>query len=253
MRTPYLSGMSRPRPLAHRNYGSIPHLQGSKLGAHDKFLHEGQDAIVRRGGRDRHDRVYASLKLDGTNVGVFKQDGRLLALQRKGYDCASSPYRMHHEFDAFVHERYARFDALLAEGERVVGEWLWQASGIHYVLRGEPFLAFDLFTPENERLPWERIVERVEGAGFWVPAWRPVATLTGEGAEAALLSALSAEFDAVRPVEPAVRHEGIVVRVERKGRVDFMGKWVRSDFEPGVYLPGLQEDSPRTELLNLVA
>ncbi len=242
--------MSRPRPLAHRNYGSIPHLQGSKLGAHDKYLHEGQDAIVRRGGRDRHDRVYASLKPDGTNVGVVKQDGRLLALQRKGYDCASSPYRMHHEFDAFVYTQYPRFDALLAEGERVVGEWLWQASGIYDAVQGEPFFAFDLCTPVNERLPWEQIVERGEGSGFRVPAWRPIAALTGEGSEATLLTALSAEFDAVRPVEPGVRHEGIVVRVERKGRVDFMGKWVRSDFEPGVFLPGLREDSPRTALVN---
>ena len=236
--------------IPRRNYGSVPHLLGSRLGAHDKYLDPGQDAIVRRGGRDRHDRPYASLKLDGTNVGVVLLDGRPRALQRKGYDCASSPYRMHHAFDAWVRDHAGRFAGLLAEGERVAGEWLWQASGIRYEVSGAPFFAFDVFAADNTRLPWEAMVGRVEAAGLRVPAWERLPDLAGEGAAGALLTRLADRLPAVRPLD--AEHEGVVVRVERRGAFDFMGKWVRADFEPGRYLPGLTDDSPAEEILNVV-
>ena len=205
---------------------------------------------MRRGGRDRHDRLYASLKLDGTNVGVVLLDGRPRALQRKGYDCASSPYRMHHVFDAWVRDNAGRFAGLLAEGERVAGEWLWQASGIRYEVAGAPFFAFDVFAADNTRLPWEAMVGRVEAAGLRVPAWERLPDLAGEGAAGSLLARLADRFPAVRPVD--AEHEGVVVRVERHGAFDFLGKWVRADFEPGRYLPGLTADSPAGEVLNVV-
>jgi len=105
-----------------RNYGSIPHLSDSKIGEHDKYLHFGQKKIIREGGRDRHDEMIVSLKLDGTNVGILKRNGKLITLQRKGYDCKSSPYRQHHEFDRWVQTNKKMFDDLLREGDRIVGE-----------------------------------------------------------------------------------------------------------------------------------
>ncbi len=239
-----------PKLIPNRNYGSIAHLQGSKLGDHDKYLHEGQDDIIRRGGRDRHDAIYASLKLDGTNVGVVLIDGQPRALQRKGYDCASSPYRMHHAFDEWVRTQHERFVGLLDEGERVVGEWLWQASGIHYEVRGAPFFAFDLFTSDNQRLPWRETVARVEAAGLRVPAWEQLPGLRGDNDIPAVLQRLTAAFTALRPLDTA--HEGLVVRVERKAVFDYMGKWVRPDFEPGKYLPGVGLDREAEEVLNRV-
>ena len=236
--------------IPYRNYGSIAHLLDSRLGAHDKYLDPGQDAIVRRGGRDRYDTIYASLKLDGTNVGVALLDGEPRALQRKGYDCASSPYRMHHAFDAWVRESHALFVDLLAEGERVVGEWLWQASGIRYEVRGAPFFAIDLFGADNTRLPFEVTVERAERAGLRVPAWEEIDGLAGEGAIGTLMKRLGDRFPAVRPID--ARHEGVVVRVERRGAFDYMGKWVRPGFEPGRYLRGLSEASPKEDVLNVL-
>lgn len=35
--------------------------------------------------------------------------------------------------------------------------------------------------------------------------------------------------------------EGMVYRVERKGKVDFLAKWVRQDFEAGKYCIGIDE------------
>ena len=242
--------MDKSRILSRRNYGSIPHLHGSRLGDHDKYLHEGQDAIIRKGGRDKHDKLYVSLKLDGTNVGVVKKEGRLHALQRKGYDCASSPYKMHHEFDSWVRERDNLFQDLLSEGERVAGEWLWQASGIRYGIKGDPFFAFDIFRSDNKRLPWLEMVERVEGAGLRVPEWRQLPNLEGENDIASILKKLTGASNAITPIDEG--HEGIVARIERKGVFDFMGKWVRADFEPGKYLPGVSKDEGAVDVLNVV-
>ncbi len=234
--------------IPRRNYGSIPHLHGSKLGEHDRYLQEGQNAIIHKGGRDKHDELYVSLKLDGTNVGVVLLDGKPQALQRKGYNCISSPYRMHHEFDAWVQAYARRFTILLEEGERVAGEWVWQTSGIHYAVSGDPFFPFDIFRADNTRLPWKDMVARTESIGLRPPAWEQLPHLTGTNNVLQVHQRLSDAFPAVRPLEGT--HEGIVARIERRECFDFMGKWVRPDFEPGKYLPGLNDDSPTEDLIN---
>lgn len=224
----------RNKIIPGRNYGSIPHLSDSKLGKHDKYIHEGQERIIREGGRDKHDVVIVSLKLDGTNVGVVKKDGQLVTLQRKGYDCASSPYRQHHEFDKWVHENYAAFDSLLSEGERVVGEWMWQASGIKYKIQGPPFFAFDLFRADGNRAAWSELVLAVDNTPFTTP-------IHFVYSRAVLMKVNDYSRSNFPPAQPldGLRHEGWIYRVERKGKFDFMAKWVRPDFEPGKYLPGL--------------
>lgn len=225
--------------ITGRNYGSIPHLSDSKLGEHDKYIHPGQERIIRSGGRDKHDEVIVSIKLDGTNVGVLKTKGKLVTLQRKGYDCQSSPYRQHHEFDAWVQREFEQFDRLLRDGERIVGEWLWQASGIQYRVQAPSFLAFDLFVPADagvNRLNWSDLQARLTTANvsFGLPAFRryrrketPVTALAD-----------MPNFPQVVPLS-AKAHEGLVYRVERKGKFDFMAKWVRSDYTPGAFLPGI--------------
>ena len=40
---------------------------------------------------------------------------------------------------------------------------------------------------------------------------------------------------------PDEKPEGMVYRVERKGEVDFLAKWVRSDFEAGKYIINKEE------------
>lgn len=41
------------KPLNRKNYGSIPHLLGSKLGETDKYIHEGQHRIMTENTRDK--------------------------------------------------------------------------------------------------------------------------------------------------------------------------------------------------------
>lgn len=49
---------------------------------------------------------------------------------------------------------------------------------------------------------------------------------------------LNLKTDSIWSKEPP---EGMVYRVERKGKVDFLAKWVRQDFEAGKYCIGIDE------------
>lgn len=222
----------RKKPLAGRNYGSIPHLIGSSLGKHDRYIHEGQDAIIRAGGRDKRDEIIVSLKLDGTNVGVMKKDGQLIAVQRKGYACSTSPYQMHHRFDGWMYRNYEKLDAMIGEGERLVGEWLWQASGIVYTISGDPFYAFDFFRADGSRRSFCETVGACSRVGIKTP---PYVAFGLSSRSKNIFPDLSSCF-----IVPETEHEGYVYRVERGGVFDFAAKWVRSDFLPGKYLPGTQ-------------
>ena len=229
-----------PKPTGGRNYGSIPHLLDSKLGHHDKFIDPGQDRIIRAGGRDRHDTVLISLKLDGTNVGVLKTAEGLVTLQRRGYECNTSPYEQHHAFDRWVRANHERFHALLEVGERLVGEWLWQASGLWYEIRGVPFYAFDLFDADGARILQSDLYRRCQPAGIkTVPSL--VADSIGDTPLMFYVVSLSSLLPGVHPY--GEDHEGLVFRVERKGKVDYLVKWVRGGHRGGHYLPdvGLPE------------
>ena len=46
---------------------------------------EGQKAIACEKLRDKHDRIIVQEKLDGSNVGIAKIDGNIMALTRAGY------------------------------------------------------------------------------------------------------------------------------------------------------------------------
>ena len=229
--------------LPGRNYGSIPHLIDSHLGHHDKFIDPGQHNIILRGGRDRHDEVLVSLKLDGTNVGVLRTETGLIPLQRRGYDCRSSPYEQHQQFDQWVATQAEMFTALLAPSERLVGEWLWQASGTFYRIEGDPFYAFDLFNAEGERLPYGEFCRRCRAAGVrYIPSYS-VENLA-ETSRYHLMLSLDFLTPGITPY--GLHHEGLIFRVERREQFDYLAKWVRKDYRAGQYLPGIgtPKDAP---------
>lgn len=217
------------KPLGHRNYGSIPHLPCSRMGPGDHSIHDGQAEICTVRPRDKHDRIWVTEKLDGSNVGVVLIDGMIMALGRAGYPACSSRFEQHRLFAAWVEENETRFRLLLRPGERCVGEWLAQAHGTRYELRHEPFVVFDLMA-HQERLPWGPSSERIHEAGF------VTAQLLNDG-----LSPMVAEY-AVLKAQNLNAHgadsiEGAVWRVERKGEFDFMAKYVRPEKIDGALLP----------------
>lgn len=213
------------KPLGHKAYGSIPHLPGSRLGAGDHHCHEGQARICTTKVRDRHDEVFVQEKLDGSCVAVAKIGSSVVALGRSGYPAQASQFEQHQLFAAWVRENEARFDILM-DGERVVGEWLAQAHGTRYELPHEPFVAFDLMIG-HIRAPQARF-QRLLGSRFVTPRMIARGPLSIDQVRAELRLSGHGAKDPV---------EGAVWRVERRGNVDFLAKWVREDKKDGCFLP----------------
>lgn len=217
-----------PKPLGAKAYGSIPHLPGSRMGPGEHTINFGQSQIAQHKTRDKHDKVWVQEKLDGSCVAVARVGGELLALGRAGHLAASSPYPQHVMFADWVRDHAWRF-AFLREGERVVGEWLAQAHGTRYDLTlRDPFVAFDLMTG-TARASYEDFCERL-GEGD-AKLWTPHTTSGPLSIEDAMAWVGERGFYGALD-----RVEGVVWRVERRGVVDFLVKYVRPDKVDGSYL-----------------
>lgn len=222
------------KPLGTKNYGSIPHLSNSKLGEGDHYIHDGQERILTERTRDKHDHILTFEKYDGSNLGIAKVDGRIVALTRAGHLGSTSPFEQHHHFSQWVAAREGLFHQLLFNGERLVGEWLMQAHGLIYSINVEPIVFFDLIAGKD-RMLYKDLVARTHEHGL------PLPRLLREGGPVrveTLLPILNARTVGMESVDPP---EGIVYRLERQGEVDFLDKWVRADFPTGLYCIGVDE------------
>ncbi len=216
------------KPLGQKAYGSIPHLPYSRLGTGDHHIEEGQALIATKQTRDKNDLIIVQEKLDGSNCSVAKVNGQIVALGRSGYLAETSPYEQHKIFAKWVLLNKERFENLLKENERVCGEWLAQAHGTIYNLSHEPFVVFDLIT-KNERTTYHSFLLRVLPLGFVVP------NLIHIGQSLSIEKALKKiEISGHGAVDEV---EGVVYRVERNGRVDFLTKFVKQSKVDGKYLP----------------
>jgi hypothetical protein len=215
------------KPLGHKAYGSIPHLPGSRLGEGDHHVTEGQARIATEKARDKHDLIIVQEKLDGSNCSVAKINNEIVALGRSGYLAKSSLYPVHHVFAAWVETQDERFSLLLKEGERVSGEFLGQAVGTRYNLKHEPFVPFDILT-KMQRLPYNEFEPRVKALDFTVPNLLHMGS--SFSVEDALNKITASGHGAIDEVE------GAVWRVERKGTVDFLCKYVHHHKQDGKYM-----------------
>lgn len=221
------------KPLGQKAYGHIAHLPGSRMGPGDHKCHEGQARIATQTPRDRHDRVYVQEKLDGSCVAVAKVNGEIVPLGRAGYRAITSPFRQHILFHGWAMENWQRFSDLLREGDRAIGEWLAQAHGTRYDLTGrDPFVLFDIM-----RGPDRTTVEETDDrAGDFARPYTWTGPLDIDTVMARLLPyGFYGALDTV---------EGAVWRVERKGAVDFLAKYVRPDKVDGSYLDSVAGKEP---------
>lgn len=228
------------KPLGIKNYGSIGHLKNSRMGSGDHYIEEKQGKIATvsckaNGAKIRE--VFVQEKLDGSNVGIARVGDRIYPLTRSGYVADTSPYPQHHEFHNWVMRQQERFLNLLNDGERVVGEWLYQAHSTKYKLFHEPFVAFDIMVG-SERLIYDEFEQRAKSANLIIPH------LIHRG------EALSVE-EAMQKLGDYGFHgaidkvEGIIYRVEmledknnkkKPRQVEFLCKYVRPDKVDGIYL-----------------
>jgi len=218
------------KPLGHKAYGSIPHLPDSRMGIGDKRLMSGQVKILTEKTRDKHDVIIVQEKLDGSNVAVAKINDEIIPLTRSGYIANTSNHQQLKEFHLWALRNKERFDDLLKEGERISGEWLLMAHGIKYKLFHEPFVVFDIIT-KHDRIPYEEFFDRTKDIFVQAHLHHMGEPLSlKEGIKFSKKSHHGGEFA-----------EGVVYRVERKGKVDFMGKWVIPNHECGKYFDDNKE------------
>lgn len=225
------------KPLGIKNYGSIAHLPNSRLGPGDHCCHEGQARIATLKTRDKHDLVIVQEKLDGSNVGIARIGNLIYPLTRAGYIANTSPYEQHHKFHGWVMRNFLRFMTLLKDGERLCGEWLAQAHGTRYELTYEPFAAFDLMRGP-ERALYSELRERLEVVDIDHPHLIHIGAEAISVEEVMKRLGVYGHHGALDPVE------GAVWRVERKGKVDFLVKYVRPDKVDGVHLPEVSGVGP---------
>lgn len=221
--------MKSEKPFGRKGYGSIGHLPNSRLTEGSDFhVNDSQAALLTDKTRDRYDLIIVQEKLDGSNCSVGLLNGELIPMTRKGYHARTSPFEMHHIFADWVEEHEQRFRAVLREGERLVGEWLAQAHGTIYDLKGkDPYAVFDIMI-DAERLPFIEFTKRI-GMNFETP------TLLHIGQPISVRKALELHKDNHYGADEI---EGVIYRMERKGKVDFLAKYVRHDKIDGKYLNG---------------
>lgn len=228
------------KPLGHKAYGSVPHLIGSRRGPGDIGVNEGQHRICTEKARDKHDVIIVQEKLDGSCVAVAKIDDEIVPLIRAGYPAIGSNYKQHHLFHDWVMEKdnHRRFNNLLEEGERAVGEWLAQAHGTRYDLsHEEPFVLFDIMRG-HERSILSSVGIRAASCRFTIP--RLIHHHNQPASIEAVLEQLEPSgHGAIDPVE------GAVWRVERQGKVDFLAKYILpSKGADGKYLESVTGGEP---------
>ena len=246
------------KPLNIKAYGSIPHLPGSNLGEGDHLMNPGQAAIMTDQCR-KGDLIMVTEKYDGSCVAVARHLGHLVPLTRSGYLAETSAFHQHHVFAKWVYANEERFEAL-KEGERIVGEWLMQVHAISYVIdnrmQEQPIVWFDYFDNQNNRHPFNVYADFVVQADLNLPRLFHIGDsisvkdiLAGGGSEAAV----SGSFWEGDPYfKSFMTHpEGLVYRCLRENKeTDFLGKWVRPDFEPGKFMYDKIYNLTETDILS---
>lgn len=230
------NGLVFPKPpklLGFKAYGSTPHLVESRLGPGDHSLPVEQSDLFTGKRHRRVDRFIVTEKVDGSCVAIAKLDGNILALQRAGYLANTSPYALHHAFARWVEARRGQFDAILEEGERIVGEWMHTAMGTLYEIVDPDmlFIAFALFR-EQQRASYDEFAWRCDSNGLL----RAHVISDGPGIKIDEVMKLLGEKGFHGALDGV---EGAVWVQETDGAFNSIAKFVKADKIDGKYMSGV--------------
>jgi len=235
--------MKRNKFMNGKAYGSIAHLSGSYVAAGDKYVPEGMNRIATIKKRDKHDNIIVQEKLDGSCMGIYKKDNQIYAISRTGYLAIDSPFMFQRRFTDWVHLREDLWMDMLQNGERLMGEWMAMTHGTRYNLPGLPFMPFDIMK-DKERIPHAEFAWRIFK---YVTVYPPYLVNLGDAIDPLVAYEKMGNGSAGAVDKP----EGLVYRIERKGKIDFLAKWIRPDHQPGKYLVGISDvDKPRWNTWN---
>ncbi|MCK9596712.1 RNA ligase family protein [Candidatus Pacearchaeota archaeon] len=231
------------KPLGIKNYGSIPHLSGSRLGPSDSKASPGHEKMAIENDKLPKRIVLVTEKIDGSNVGILRYEDTVVPLTRAGYVANTSPFKMHQIFHEWVFEQKDRFLELLNPGDRVIGEWCIQAHGTKYNFKKEPFFIFDYFNSENERITFEEIINKNHALGnsrFNIP-YLLYRGETGYSVEEFNFYPKEGREGALEECEGAVWRVEYTKQNNNKRHFILLVKYVKSWKEDGIYL---KEENP---------
>jgi hypothetical protein len=212
-------------------YPKIYHLPGSKLAnLKDRRIAEHELEKFTKS-PDSGEVIIVSEKLDGSGVGVYKKNGKILAITKAGYLCSTAKHYQHRLFHLWVDQRKTQFDQFLNEGEYVCGEWLAQAHGTFYALNDRsPFVVFDLFR-DNWVVSYTELRDRCAYAGLTMV---PILYWTTEPISVSLAMERLGRCGHYGAIDLA---EGAVWRRELNGTCNhILAKYVRPEVKVGQYL-----------------
>jgi hypothetical protein len=161
------------------------------------------------------DPVVVEEKLDGANVSLWLDAGRVRVASRGGVDAMDRASQLG-RLRAWVAERHSGLTTLLADGRAAYGEWLWLEHTVGYDELPDWLVVLDLWT-YGEGLVSLDVRDRVAAdAGLVVPARLYEGVL---GTTEALLAMMGCSRFGRQPMEGVVlrRPDGARCKVVRPG------------------------------------
>jgi hypothetical protein len=225
-------------------YKSTSHLCDSRLGEGEHCVDESLHEIIKRGGSGRNDRVYASLKLDGSNVSIAATpEGRVMGFQRAGYPVETNEFEGLRLFQKWLDKHTISKMGQILIDYRIVGEWMIQSISINYGRwdYDSLFTAFAIYDIYGEKLPRGYLALVCFNLGIsYVDEIELEQNSTPSLDYQKLIKKLVRNRDySIKPEE----HEGLVFRREIDGKEVSLVKWVRKDKVDGLYMPKRGENS----------
>ena len=231
------------KPLGKKAYGSTPHLIGSRVGAAEHTVPEGQSELFTGIRSRRGDRFIVTEKIDGSCVAVAKHEGNVIALSRGGYLSEELTWPVHYKFGRWVEARKAYFDDMLMNGERLAGEWLYTAMGTRYKISDPDKLlvGFSIINAKG-RIPYDDFTSRLDQAEMLR------AHVLSDGAAVSIEDTMkNLGEDGFHGALDGV--EGAVWVHEAKGKFQSIAKFVKHDKIDGKYMPSI---SGEEEIVNYI-
>lgn len=112
--------------------------------------------------------LHVEEKLDGANVAVWMDDGRVTVMSRGGTDAMDRAGQLG-RLRAWASDHDEAVRSVCAGGTAVYGEWLWLTHGVVYNQLPDWLVVLDLWTAGAGFAPWPERDERTATAGLVTP------------------------------------------------------------------------------------